>query len=111
MGVPGLRARTREMLALPSPVCKNGVEKQRSIVIHASVCCVILATSRGTYERDLSEPDSVDKRGGLGHNEGDNMIVINQLTKRFGTQVAVDSLSFEMAAGQIVGLLGPNGAR
>src|SRR6266481_344497 len=38
------------------------------------------------------------------------MIVINQLTKRFGTQVAVDSISFEVPAGQIVGFLGPNGA-
>src|SRR6266446_9041774 len=38
------------------------------------------------------------------------MIVINQLTKHFGTQVAVDSLSFEIPAGQIVGFLGPNGA-
>src|SRR3954447_17214971 len=38
------------------------------------------------------------------------MISIKQLTKRVGTQVAVDQLSFEVAAGQIVGFLGPNGA-
>src|SRR5580698_5431995 len=38
------------------------------------------------------------------------MIVLNQLTKRFGAQTAVDSLSFEIPAGQIVGFLGPNGA-
>src|SRR5215212_1519101 len=38
------------------------------------------------------------------------MISLQQLTKRFGTQTAVDALSFEIPAGQIVGFLGPNGA-
>jgi ABC-2 type transport system ATP-binding protein len=48
---------------------------------------------------------------GLGHKEaGANMIVLQQLTKRFGAQTAVDALSFEVPAGQILGFLGPNGA-
>src|SRR6516164_3763388 len=38
------------------------------------------------------------------------MLSLHQLTKRFGAQVAVDALSFEVPAGQIVGFLGPNGA-
>jgi ABC-2 type transport system ATP-binding protein len=38
------------------------------------------------------------------------MISVQGLTKRFGTQTAVDALSFEISAGQIVGFLGPNGA-
>ncbi len=38
------------------------------------------------------------------------MISINQLTKRFGAQIAVDSLSLQIPGGQIVGFLGPNGA-
>ena len=38
------------------------------------------------------------------------MISVQQLSKRFGSQLAVDNLSFEIPAGQIVGLLGPNGA-
>jgi ABC-2 type transport system ATP-binding protein len=38
------------------------------------------------------------------------MIVMQHLTKRFGTQTAVDDLSFEVPAGQILGFLGPNGA-
>jgi ABC-2 type transport system ATP-binding protein len=38
------------------------------------------------------------------------MISVRGLTKRFGTQVAVDDLSLEIPGGQIVGFLGPNGA-
>jgi ABC-2 type transport system ATP-binding protein len=38
------------------------------------------------------------------------MISLRNLTKRFGPQTAVDRLSFEVPAGQIVGFLGPNGA-
>src|SRR6266403_1135980 len=38
------------------------------------------------------------------------MISLQELTKRFGTQIAVDELSLEIPAGQIVGFLGPNGA-
>ena len=38
------------------------------------------------------------------------MVHVDQLTKTFGTQTAVDTLSFEIPAGQIVGFLGPNGA-
>lgn len=35
---------------------------------------------------------------------------IDSLTKKFGSKLAVDDLSFSVAAGEIVGLLGPNGA-
>jgi len=38
------------------------------------------------------------------------MIAVRELTKLFGAQKAVDNLSFEIPAGQIVGFLGPNGA-
>lgn len=38
------------------------------------------------------------------------MIIAHQLTKSFGTQRAVQDLSFTIPAGQIVGFLGPNGA-
>ena len=38
------------------------------------------------------------------------MISVQRLSKRFGQQLAVDSLSFDIPTGQIVGFLGPNGA-
>ncbi|MDB6171791.1 MAG: transporter-related protein [Chthoniobacteraceae bacterium] len=38
------------------------------------------------------------------------MISIRGLTKRFGSQLAVDALTLEIPAGEIVGFLGPNGA-
>jgi ABC-2 type transport system ATP-binding protein len=37
-------------------------------------------------------------------------IVVNHLTKFYGTQKALNEVSFEIPKGQIVGLLGPNGA-
>ena len=37
-------------------------------------------------------------------------IHIDQLTKRFGSLVAVDTISFDIEHGEIFGLLGPNGA-
>jgi ABC-2 type transport system ATP-binding protein len=39
-----------------------------------------------------------------------SMISLRHLTKRFGSQTAVHDLSFDIAAGEIVGFLGPNGA-
>ena len=37
-------------------------------------------------------------------------IIVNNITKLYGTQKALDSVSLEIEPGQIVGLLGPNGA-
>ena len=38
------------------------------------------------------------------------MLAVRDLTKRFGTVMAVDGLSFGLQAGSIAGFLGPNGA-
>jgi ABC-2 type transport system ATP-binding protein len=38
------------------------------------------------------------------------VVVVEHLTKRFGERVAVDDVSFSVAAGEVFGFLGPNGA-
>jgi len=38
------------------------------------------------------------------------MVTLQHLTKQFGSQIAVNDLSFEVPEGQILGFLGPNGA-
>ncbi len=40
----------------------------------------------------------------------DNAIVVEQLTKRFGSVTALDRVGFAVPAGTVFGLLGPNGA-
>jgi ABC-2 type transport system ATP-binding protein len=42
--------------------------------------------------------------------QGHVTLSLRSLTKRFGSQTAVDALTFDVPAGQIVGVLGPNGA-
>jgi ABC-2 type transport system ATP-binding protein len=42
--------------------------------------------------------------------DGDCIIRVEALTKRFGSGVAVDGISFAVAAGSVTGLLGGNGA-
>src|SRR5919197_2356882 len=38
------------------------------------------------------------------------LLEVDRVTKRFGGIVALDDVSFDAAAGEIVGLIGPNGA-
>ncbi|MEB3222851.1 MAG: ATP-binding cassette domain-containing protein [Candidatus Sericytochromatia bacterium] len=38
------------------------------------------------------------------------MILVENLTKLYGTRIAVDNVSFEIKKGEVVGFLGPNGA-
>ncbi|MCS5659235.1 MAG: ATP-binding cassette domain-containing protein, partial [Dehalococcoidia bacterium] len=38
------------------------------------------------------------------------MIEIRNLTKRYGSFLAVDDITFEVEKGKILGFLGPNGA-
>ncbi|MDP6740840.1 MAG: ATP-binding cassette domain-containing protein, partial [Planctomycetota bacterium] len=38
------------------------------------------------------------------------MIEVSHLTRRFGSLVAVDDVSFSLESGEVVGFLGPNGA-
>jgi ABC-2 type transport system ATP-binding protein len=41
---------------------------------------------------------------------GETVIKAEALTKRYGANLAVDHVDFEVAAGEIVGILGPNGS-
>ena len=38
------------------------------------------------------------------------MITVTNLTKRYGNRLAVDDMSFDVAAGRVTGFVGPNGA-
>jgi ABC-2 type transport system ATP-binding protein len=38
------------------------------------------------------------------------MLEVEQLSKRYGDRLALDGITFAIAAGETVGLLGPNGA-
>jgi ABC-2 type transport system ATP-binding protein len=42
--------------------------------------------------------------------DASNLIEIDGLTKRFGSFVAVDNISFQLRRGEVLGFLGPNGA-
>ncbi len=60
----------------------------------------------GTVAVSLIRPDDhLLPRAGEGL-----LLCVEQVSKRFGGNVAVDGLSFEVSSGEIVGLIGPNGA-
>ena len=42
--------------------------------------------------------------------QGDSIVTVRDLTKRYGRTIAVDGISFDIHRGEIFGLLGPNGA-
>jgi len=64
----------------------------------------------------VPQPVGLRRRGASGMKavavvgDGPPLLSINGLSVRFGGIVALDGVSFEVAAGQICGLIGPNGA-
>ncbi|MGH2461288.1 MAG: ABC transporter ATP-binding protein [Chloroflexota bacterium] len=58
-------------------------------------------------ESGAAAPAATPTRPGT---DGESLLVVRQLTRRFGDRTAVDDLSFEIGRGEIFGLLGPNGA-
>jgi ABC-2 type transport system ATP-binding protein len=48
--------------------------------------------------------------GGGARTDADAMIAVDHLTKRYGSQLAVDDVSFQCERGTVTGFLGPNGA-
>jgi ABC-2 type transport system ATP-binding protein len=70
----------------------------------------------GSPEEVLSRFASVFSPPGLTHENhegaapGDDVIVVDNLVKRFGTFAAVDHISFSVHRGEVFGFLGANGA-
>src|SRR6185436_18515151 len=50
------------------------------------------------------------RRCGYAHGRAPLMIEVRGLTKRYGSTLAVDGLSFDVLPGRVTGFLGPNGA-
>jgi ABC-2 type transport system ATP-binding protein len=48
--------------------------------------------------------------GGTAGTDAGSMIAVDHLTKRYGSQLAVDDVSFSCEPGTVTGFLGPNGA-
>jgi ABC-2 type transport system ATP-binding protein len=59
----------------------------------------------GRYDIALRRMDSDPRRADPGR-----MIAVDHLTKRYGSQPAVDDISFRCEPGTVTGFLGPNGA-
>ncbi len=47
---------------------------------------------------------------GVDGSDGESALVVEHLSKRFGSRVAFDDVSFEVGYGEVFGFLGPNGA-
>lgn len=54
----------------------------------------------------VSDPD----RTGPQQGESALMITVSAITKRYGKRIAVDDMTFDVAAGRVTGFVGPNGA-
>src|SRR5262245_38086573 len=63
---------------------------------------------RRTAERAVSGSMSLDQLPQ--QRDGEAVVEVRDLVRRFGTFTAVDHVSFEVRRGEIFGLLGPNGA-
>ncbi len=57
-----------------------------------------------------SQPTAVRAGDGLPATSGDPAISVRGLSKRFGSRVAFENVTFEIGYGEIFGFLGPNGA-
>jgi ABC-2 type transport system ATP-binding protein len=60
--------------------------------------------------REQTVPPPVARRRERPVPSGAPALVVDGLTKRFGDRVAVEDVSFSVAAGEVFGFLGPNGA-
>ncbi len=64
----------------------------------------VVLLRKGDYSWTAADEQSADGE------EAGRLIEVRNLTKRFGSKVAVDDLSFTVEPGRVTGFLGPNGA-
>src|SRR4249919_872757 len=69
-----------------------------------------MAGDGGTHPPTWPEHRPAAQRGQQRGWQMNSVISAKGLTKRYGKQVAVDNISFEIPAGRIIGLIGPNGS-
>jgi hypothetical protein len=109
----------------------HGSSERIPIVILILAAYAILALVTGGAEANAAPPASDDpasaaeplKTQGTAHearptvvkrreppaSSGGPALVVEQLTKRFGERIAVEEVSFSVAAGEVFGFLGPKG--
>jgi ABC-2 type transport system ATP-binding protein len=63
------------------------------------------ATLTASVRATLASSTAVKRRS-----PGDSVLVVENLTKRFGTRTAFSDVSFDVGYGEVFGFLGPNGA-
>ncbi len=73
--------------------CVGFVEYYRSDQAYYRICAVISTNKEEQFKQGINP-----------------MIVVDRLTRKYGDFIAVDDVSFEIKKGEIVGLLGHNGA-
>jgi ABC-2 type transport system ATP-binding protein len=65
---------------------------------------------QGMHDKDMRTELCPRLSGERGENNGEQVVCVRELTKRFGGLQAVQRLSFALTRGTITGFLGPNGA-
>lgn len=97
----------------------RGLDFESARVIRPTLEDVFVSVLARTAPAGTNDPGkSEDNDQGKGHpsaernslESGGNAVTVRNLTRRFGSFVAVNSLSFEVPKGEIFGFLGPNGA-
>jgi ABC-2 type transport system ATP-binding protein len=81
-----------------------------AILILGGYAVVALAAGGGRREEEGQPPRRPAARPTPAVSRTGAALEVEHLTKRFGSRVAVDDVSFSVAAGEVFGFLGPNGA-
>jgi branched-chain amino acid transport system permease protein len=102
------------------PMIAHGASGQLEVVVFSLLFILLLQRARGglvpyalRYLPRL-QPSALSPAAPLGRRRqpqrGQPLLAVVGASRRFGGLVAVNEVSFELAAGEILGLIGPNGA-